>query len=449
MKVLLIGHGGREHALGEALAGSEGVVLYSWMKNCNPGLKQLSRKYTLGDECNGKEVSRYAKAEGIDLAVIGPEDPEASGVVDELESADIPVANPNREGARIETSKSFMRELLKKHRIDANPVFGVFDSPDEAKKFVKELNLLIAIKPIGLTGGKGVRVYPEHFRNLDEASREIENILENKTGGESKVLIEEKMEGEEFTLQAFCDGNKIIPTPLVQDHKRLCEGDTGPNTGGMGSYSLANGLLPFVEMKEKKRAADILKNIVDALSREGIRYKGAIYGQFMLGPDKLRITEINARWGDPEVINVMPLLKSDFAKLCMEMAEGKLLAGKVKFDSLSTVCKYLVPEGYGTSPLAGERISVDQEKINANGVRLYYATVDEREGALFTTSSRSVALLGVSKQVENAEKRVEMASEWVKGKLYMRHDIGKKALLSSRIEHMERLRKMRVSGSAE
>ncbi|HIH98455.1 MAG TPA: phosphoribosylamine--glycine ligase [Thermoplasmata archaeon] len=439
MKVMVIGHGAREHVMCEAVTKS--AELYTVMKSLNPGIVQLSKEYSLMNESEGKEIARWAKSKGIDLALIGPEGPEADGVGDELEAGGIKVASPTQEAAKIETSKEFMRELLDHHNINANPKFGVFESENEAKRFVKELNCRVAIKPIGLTGGKGVSVYPEHFDSVGGAMERVSEIINEKVGGYSKVLIEEKMEGEEFTLQAFCDGKSLLPTPPVQDHKRLLEGDCGVNTGGMGSYSQADGLLPFLNRAEREKSVEILQQVVDGLSKEGIRYKGAIYGQFMLTAEGPKVTEINARWGDPESMNVLPLLKSDFVELCFGIVEGRLSQKKAEFEPMATVCKYLVPQGYGIKPQANEEITVEEDKVKAEGARLYYAAVNRKNGKIFTTSSRSLAVLGLAKGIEEAEEIAERGSKWVKGKLFMRHDIGKRGLIEKRINHMLALRK--------
>ena len=439
MKVMVIGHGAREHVMCEAVAKS--AELYAVMKSLNPGIAQLSKEYRLMNESKGKEIARWAKSKGIDLALIGPEGPEADGVGDELEAGGIKVASPTQEAAKIETSKEFMRELLDHHNINANPKFGVFESENEAKRFVKELNCRVAIKPIGLTGGKGVSVYPEHFDSVGGAMERVSEIINEKVGGYSKVLIEEKMEGEEFTLQAFCDGKSLLPTPPVQDHKRLLEGDCGVNTGGMGSYSQADGLLPFLNRAEREKSVEILQQVVDGLSKEGIRYKGAIYGQFMLTAEGPKVTEINARWGDPESMNVLPLLKSDFVELCFGIVEGRLSQKKAEFEPMATVCKYLVPQGYGIKPQANEEITVEEDKVKAEGARLYYAAVNQKNGKIFTTSSRSLAVLGLAKGIEEAEEIAERGSKWVKGKLFMRHDIGKRGLIEKRINHMLNLKR--------
>jgi len=267
----------------------------------------------------------------------------------------------------------------------------------------------------------------------------VNEIFENNIGG-AGVIIEEKAVGEEFTQMVFCDGSNISPMPLVQDHKRAYEGDVGPNTGGMGSYTDADHLLPFVTENERKEALDIIQKIVDALRREGCTYRGPMYGQFMLTLDGPKIIEINARFGDPEAMNVLPILESSFTDVCMAMATGTL-KNEAKFRKEATVCKYVVPEGYGVKSKAGLPISVDEKNVKKCGAEVFYANVDVIDGKLVTGTSRSVGVVGMAKSIEEAESNCEKALEYVKGEaIFVRHDIGKRELVQRRVDHMKELR---------
>jgi len=299
----------------------------------------------------------------------------------------------------------------------------------------------VAIKPIGLTGGKGVRVAGDHFNGIDEALSYVKEVIDNKIGGAAKVLIEEKAVGEEFTLQAFSDGSNIVTLPAVQDHKRLLPGDRGPNTGGMGSYSCANGLLPFLSQSNYEDGVSILQNIVDALNKEGCKYIGPIYGQFILTSEGAKIIEVNARFGDPENMNVLPLLKTDFIDLCNYMLDGTLSDKKIQFQEKSTVCKYVVPEGYGVKSMIGEKIEVGEEFVKDTGAKLFYASVNKKNDDIFTTSSRSLAVVGIADELSDAEEICEKALIHVKGDhIFIRHDIGTKDLIEKRVDHMNELR---------
>ncbi|HIH01583.1 TPA: phosphoribosylamine--glycine ligase [Thermoplasmata archaeon] len=439
MKVLAVGGGGREHAIVEALARSDAEI-YACMKNNNPGIARRAKDCMLVDEMDVPKVVEYARSKGVSIAVIGPEAPLEVGIADKLEEAGIPTASPSMAAARIETSKSFTRNLMKEHRMKGSARFVVANDLPEVKEGLEELGENVVVKPTGLTGGKGVKVFGEHLMSVEDIMAYAKDIFDNRIGGRAQLVIEEKLIGEEFTLQAFCDGKALAPMPAVQDHKRAFEGDTGPNTGGMGSYSQAGGLLPFLDSDDYEDAVDIMRNVIGALREEGTEYKGTLYGQFMLTREGPKVVEFNARFGDPEAMNVLSILESDFAAVCEKMAGGGVAPSDAVFRSTSTVCKYVVPEGYGTKPMAGEKISIDEESIARMGAVLYYANVNEKDGALFTTTSRSAGIVGVADSVEDAEMIAENAIRHVSGRIAVRHDIGKKDLLEARVRHMREVR---------
>ncbi|HEB37807.1 MAG TPA: phosphoribosylamine--glycine ligase, partial [Thermoplasmatales archaeon] len=420
---------------------NESVKLYSVMHNRNPGILRMAEDFKIEKETNVEKVLEYAVEKGIDLAVIGPEAPLQVGLTDVLEKADITVCAPTRDAARIETNKEWMRELMRRYRIPGLPKYETFTDISKVKSFIESLDGEVAVKPIGLTGGKGVKVAGDHFSGVDGAVRYAEEIIKNKIGGEAKVLIEEKCIGEEFTLQAFSDGRTIFPMPAVQDHKRLLPDDKGPNTGGMGSYSCENGLLPFMERSDYEEGALILQRIVEALSHEECPFVGPIYGQFMLTADGVKVIEINARFGDPEAMNVLPLLQNDFVDICYSMVEGKLNRKKVEFLEKATVCKYVVPEGYGVKSMENEPISVNESAIKNIGALLYYASVNIKNEKIYTTSSRSLAVVGIGNNLSEAEMLCEEGLKHIQGEhIFIRHDIGTEKLIEKRILHMKKIR---------
>jgi len=439
MRVLAVGGGAREHAIVEALARS-GAEVFACLKNNNPGIARTAKGHLLVDEHDVHKVVAYAKASGVELAVVGPEGPLEVGLADGLNKAGIPTASPTQSAARIETSKSFMRNLLSRYRIKGAIKFAIVDTPRELEAALDDLGMNVVVKPTGLTGGKGVKVVGEHLTTKQDVMAYGEEVLSKKIGGSARIVLEEKLVGEEFTIQAFCDGRRTVPMPAVQDHKRAYEGDNGPNTGGMGSYSQKDGLLPFLRRAEYDAAVEIMNDVVAALKKENAEYRGAMYGQFMLTKEGPKVIEFNARFGDPEAMNVLSLLNSDFSRICEKMAHGGISTNDAGFMAKSSVCKYVVPEGYGTKSLAGEEIRVDEVAMSREGAIIYYASVNEKDGKVYTTTSRSVGIVGVSDTIADAELTVERALRHVSGRIHVRHDIAKKDMLDAKVARMNKIR---------
>lgn len=439
MRVLAVGGGAREHAIVEALVRS-GADVFACLKNNNPGIARAARGHLLVDEHDVQKVVEYARAKSVELAVVGPEGPLEAGLSDGLIKAGIMTASPTQSAARIETSKSFMRKLLSKRRVKGSIRYAIVDTVRDLEIALDDLGMNVVVKPTGLTGGKGVKVVGEHLMTRQDVLAYGEEVFSKKIGGAAQLVLEERLVGEELTIQAFCDGTRVVPMPAVQDHKRAYEGDRGPNTGGMGSYSQNDGLLPFLRKVEYDDAVKIMGDVVAALKKENAEYRGTMYGQFMLTKDGPRVIEFNARFGDPEAMNVLSLLKSDFAKICEHMADGDISRKDAEFLQMASVCKYVVPEGYGTKSLVGEEIKVDEKAISNDGAILYYASVNERDGRVFTTSSRSAGIVGISDTIDEAEQTVERALKHISGRIHVRHDIAKKETLDAKVARMNEVR---------
>ena len=438
--ILLIGNGAREHAMAEAIMRSrQNPRLFSFMKANNPGIASLSAKTQPGSYADLTAITAFARDHQIDFAVIGPEDPLQNGVVDALAQIGVPAVGPNKSLARLETSKSFTRNLVSKYNIPGNPQFKVFTSTDGLEAFLRSLDGIV-LKPDGLTGGKGVLVQGDHFTTKEEALKLCVQILKDS----SSVIVEEKFDGEEFSLQCLCDGKTVVGTPLVQDHKRRFDGDRGPNTGGMGSYSLPDHSLPFLKPSDIEEGLDITRRVAAALLKEtGSPYKGVMYGGFIATKDGAKLLEYNARFGDPEAMNILPLLKTDFVDVCRHVIDGTLEGLKIEFEQKATVCKYIVPQGYGL-PADHPDAASSKAKIEVGDVgkaRLYYSSVDKRDDGLYLSSSRAIGIVGIADTLDEARRIAQDGVRAVQGPVAYREDIGTAALIQKRIDHMRKIRK--------
>jgi len=434
MKILVVGTGAREHAICNAVKDAE---LYSIMSNKNPGISRIS-KYQISSEKDLKGVKKYALDNGIDIAIIGPEAPLEMGIVDVLQEAGIGCVGPTKEAARIETDKAFMRNLFETHKIGGSVIYKVFDNVKDSSDFIDEFDQDVVIKPVGLTGGKGVKIVGEHLNDGEDAKNYVKEIINNKISGYAQVVIEERLIGEEFTVQAFVDGDKIVTMPAAQDHPHAYEGDQGPITGGMGSYSDNNGLLPFLDKKNYDESVKIMQDTIKAVKNEVEPYKGILYGQFMLCKDGPKLVEYNARFGDPEAMNVLPLLQTDFVDLCQRIVDGNLK--NAFFENKATVCKYIVPRGYPETGKPEQILDVNEAKINEEGALVYYAAVNQKDDKIYTSASRSLGLVGIGDKIVEAEEICERVTRYVKGDVYHRRDVGTSNLIQKRIEHMENIR---------
>ena len=433
--ILLLGSGAREHAIARALACSpQNPAIACLAANKNPGIQKLAEQFKVGSISDPKSVVSFAQKCCAKLAIIGPEAPLEAGVADALWNAGIPTVGPKKAHAQIETSKGFTRDLLEKYNIPGGPLYRRFDSLDGVAEFLEELGEYYVVKYDGLMGGKGVKVSGDHLHSHDEALDYCTELV-NRGGS---FVVEEKLIGEEFSLMSFCDGEHLAHMPPVQDHKRAYEGDEGPNTGGMGSYSDADHSLPFLTDDDISHAQQINETTAQALKKEFSEgYKGVLYGGFIATADGVKLIEYNARLGDPEAMNVLPLLESDFVEVCHGIVNGNLDERNVSFSRRATVCKYAVPEGYPDSPVKGEPIDVSSVTDTS---QLYYASVDMKDGTLIEAGSRTVAYVGIAGSLVKAEAKAGAEISKVRGPLFHRTDIGTTELIQKRVEHMQTLR---------
>ena len=433
--ILVIGSGAREHAIIRSLHKSNrNNKIFCIATNLNPGIADHCTEVVIKDINNPVSTLEYAKEKKVSLAFIGPENPLHSGVSDMLWDNHIKVVGPKKKLAQIETSKTFARNLLSEYGIPGSPKYQNFQSLNGVQNFIEQLGNNYVVKYDGLAGGKGVKVSGEHVHSTEQALEYCQEIVTNN----GSFLIEEKFIGEEFSLMSFCDGNTLKHMPVVQDHKRAYENDSGPNTGGMGTYTDSNHSLPFLKNEDVSMAKAINEKTAKALKdkfSEG--YKGVLYGGFIATKNGVKLIEYNARFGDPEAMNVLSILETDFVDLCNAIVEENLHNIDVKFKKLATVCKYAVPEGYPDNPIKGEKIDIRSVK---NKNTLFYGSVGTKGGDLIEEGSRTVAAIGKASSISDAEKIAENEISKIKGPLFHRKDIGTSELIKKRIRVMDSLR---------
>src|SRR5215469_1106782 len=379
-RILILGSGAREHAIAAALARSpQHPELLCFGSARNPGIVALTIAYASGNITDPAAIIAFALEQTPTLAIIGPEAPLAAGVADALWSVGIPTVGPTASLARIESSKSFTRSLLERHHIPGNPIFQRFTSLDGVEALLDRLGDAHVIKDDGLAGGKGVKVFGDHLHSRAESLAFCNELLAHG----HPFVIEEKLEGEEFSLLSFTDGTTLRHMPAVQDHKRSFNGDRGPNTGGMGSYTDANGSLPFLAPADITHARRTNEQVIAALHHElNEPYRGILYGGFMATRNGVRLIEYNARFGDPECLNLLTLLESDLVAICRAIVSSSLYTLDVNFTHAATVCKYLVPEGYPDNPRKGDPVPLPGILVHPNHV--YLGSVDMKDSILVT-----------------------------------------------------------------
>lgn len=415
MKVLVVGHGAREHAIAKKLA-QEDLELVAAMSRLNPGIAALSERVEVFDI---NDPAEYGRFRDVDLAFVGPEAPLAMGVSDRLWELGVPVVGARKALARLEWSKAYTRQVVQEHGISGNPEFAICRSAEEVDAFLKD-HEEVAVKPDVLTGGKGVRVTGDHLNSVEETrGYALERVKQD-----GLVVIEEKLKGREFTLQAFTDGKRVEVMPLVRDFKRAYDGDRGPNTGSMGSFSCPDHGMPDLPLEAVEKGIEIMERTVEALSGSVGLYQGVLYGGFMNTERGVYLIEYNARFGDPEAINVLALLETPLSEVGYGIVEGRL--PETRFAEEATVCVYLTPEGYPVNPLRDQPIEVGETRHS----EIYYASVYDDNGVVKTTGSRSIALLGRGGTVSEAREKVYSDVGNIKGRLHYRTDIAAPTYLS-------------------
>jgi len=463
--VLVVSYGARAAAMVDALTRSQNykVEVYVVDKQKNPFNLEKATEHVVVPDLNVHDICKFAKKHEaeIDFGLVGPEKPIINGVRDLIEKeTGIPVICPTKQYA-IEGSKVAQRNLFQKVVPEVNPRFKVFDpreyaSTEDLKRelyaWLDELKNQVAVKPDVPAAGKGVGVWGDHFNTREEL---LEHFFANLEHG--RVIVEEKVEGEESSFQAFCDGKHLVPLPETRDYKRAFDGDKGPNTGGMGSYKDVDDLLPFMTPADREKEIEIVKKIFEELrgktSNPGLRGM-PFYVAFIHTGKGPKILENNSRPGDPEILNLLPLLKEDFVDVCFKILDGNLT--RVELERNATVVTYKVPPNYGgyveTFPEKVNKKEIGMpvdlsgayklSEKHGEGIRVYPASMELRNGKVYALRSRTVCVVGIGENIEVAR---ELSLEGIKaikgGALWHRTDIASKEHIGKSIRHMEMLRK--------
>jgi phosphoribosylamine--glycine ligase len=421
MKVLIIGSGGREHALAWRLASSPRVTQLLAISP-NPGIAQLADAVDMPID-NGPRIARFAQHNGVDLVVIGPEDPLAAGLADQLTAAGIKTFGPNREAARIEADKWFAKELMR-HQAVPTAEGRVFTDPAAAEAYIETRDGAMVVKAAGLAKGKGVTL----CRTPQEAVAAVDLAMRQKVFGPAgqRVVIEEMLTGPECSILAFVDRRTIYIMEPSQDHKAVNDGDTGPMTGGMGAYSPAAIVTPdLLDQIER----DILVPVVDGLLREGIEYKGVLYAGLMLTPNGPKVLEFNCRFGDPETQPLMMRLQSDLAEVMLAVIDGRLDKIELKWDPRPALCVVAASGGYpGPYPSGVEITGIDDADAMAD-VKVFHGGTRRDGRRIVTDGGRVLGVTAIGNTIADAQRRAyaAMAKIHFDG-MHYRHDIGHRAV---------------------
>lgn len=424
MQILLIGSGGREHALAWKLAQS-GQVEKIFAAPGNPGIAAVEKCECVELNLNDLDsVADFAEEHGIDLTVVGPEATLVAGIADVFAARGLAVFGPSKAAAELEGSKAFAKNLMAKYNIPT-AFFKVCEDLETAKAYVKEKGAPIVIKADGLAAGKGVVVAmteAEAYEAIDEMMGE-----QHKFGGAgARVVIEEFMQGEEASLLAFTDGEHIVPMIASQDHKRAFDGDKGPNTGGMGTYAPAPVLTDILRLRAVEK---ILKPVVAAMKAEGRTYKGCLYAGLMVCGDEVKVVEFNCRFGDPETQVVLPLLDGDLAEIMLACATGGLDKVSIGWHDKAAVCVVLASGGYPEHYEQGYPISGLDEAGKMTETVVFHAGTKISDGSVVTAGGRVLGVTAVGKDIADAQERAYKAASVISFKdMQYRKDIAWRAL---------------------
>jgi len=419
MKVLVIGGGGREHAICWKLAQSP-KVKELYCAPGNAGIAEIARCVDIG-VMDFEKMTEFAKKEAFDLVVVGPDDPLAAGLVDALEAAGLRTFGPRKSAAILEGSKAFSKDLMKKYGIPT-AAYETFDTPEAALEYLETAPVPVVLKADGLALGKGVLI----CNTREEAREGVKTLMLDKQFGSAgdRIVVEEFMTGREVSVLSFVDGKTIRIMTSAQDHKRAKDGDQGLNTGGMGTFSPSPFYTPEVDQFCREH---IYQPTVDAMAAEGREFKGIIFFGLMLTADGPKVLEYNARFGDPETQVVLPRMKNDIVDVFEACVDGTLDQVELDFEDNAAVCVVLASAGYPEHYEKGYRIEGLEKFKDQDGYYVFHAgSKFDAEGNIVTNGGRVLGVTAKGKDLEEARANAYKAAEWVEfGNKYMRGDIGK------------------------
>ncbi len=432
MRTLIVGHGGRESALAKRMA--EHSELHAFVGHENPSIVGAAARsgggHGVGDVCDPRAVAQFAREREIDIAMVSADEPLQAGVVDALIAQGTRAVGPTRAGAEIEWNKTYARSLLAGIAPEAVPLLRVVRAPAQVHEAVASFGSTpVVVKPSGLTGGKGVKVMGPHLAGTKEAEEYAIELLERGAGRES-VLIEEKIDGAEFTIQAISDGGTVIFPPSTYDFPYRFDGDEGPGTGGMGSLTMPSPVLPFMTGAHYEQACSIIQHVIDRLAEEGRHFSGVMNSGFFATAHGVKVIEFNARFGDPECMNIMSLFEGSWPAVMERLASGTLSAADVRLRDEASVVLYLVSPDYALRPGEPREFSLEVSRIEASGTSVFFSAAIEVGEDLYRTvgTSRAVALAATAPTLEQARARVVDCASTVPG-LEWRRDIGQASYL--------------------
>lgn len=425
MNVLVIGQGGREHALAWKISQSPKVKKVFTAPG-NGGTQSISESVPIkADDLEG--LAAFCEKEKIDLTVVGPEMPLAEGIVDIFEEKGLRIFGPSKATARLEASKIFTKNLCREENIPTAD-FEVFSDAKQAKNYIKSKKTPIVVKADGLAAGKGVTV----AKTKEEACLALDEVMLKKAFGPSgdRVIVEDCLEGEEASIIVISDGENIVPLASSQDHKRIFDGDKGPNTGGMGAYSPAPVVTDNIF---RTTLSEIIEPAICGMKKKGIPHKGVLYAGIMISNGKPRLLEFNVRFGDPETQVILPRLKSDFAELLDVTAGGSLKGHKLEWDSRSSVCVVMTSGGYPGKYEKGKKITGIEDALGLEDVFIFHAgtkaEIRQSEKNVLTDGGRVLNVVSMGEGIKKAvEKAYEVCSLIKFEGAHYRKDIGHRAL---------------------